>query len=344
MAGLGGSVRDSNGATSRRWSRHVIGAAISVACVVVFLNQLDIRELVASLDSFQWKYLVFGIGSLGLGYTLRIYRWSVILNASDAGVGFRACRAPFLGSVALNNVLPLRLGDLVRAFVFPKSMGIRRTTATGSLIVERLLDLTTLLLSLGIGLAAINAVSVPPSLVASAIALAVLTGAGLVGALLFSLPLSRLLSEHGALHRQGGIITSVARAAATLLSDVNAMSRPRVLGLTLAMSLLVWVGEAGLFYSVLLGVGVDNAPVVALLVMAMATLSTLVPAAPGYVGPFHLAAFTAISLAGGSVAQAGSYAVIAHLALWLPTTAAGALAIWGAPELYQAAKRHEAHA
>jgi glycosyltransferase 2 family protein len=126
---------------------------------------------------------------------------------------------------------------------------------------------------------------------------------------------------------------------AGLLRGFEAMSRPRVLALTLLISMLVWVGESGMFYFVMRGFGLEATPVMALLVMAIATLSTLVPSSPGYVGPFHLAAFTAISLVGGTAAQAGSYAVLSHLALWLPTTLAGALAILSRPELFRAARR-----
>jgi len=103
-------------------------------------------------------------------------------------------------------------------------------------------------------------------------------------------------------------------------------------------SMLVWLGEAGLYYSVLLGAGIDGSLLVALLVMAIATLSTLLPSSPGYVGSFHLAAFTAVSLVGDTAARAGSYAVIVHLSLWLPTTLAGVIAIWISPSLFRTAK------
>jgi uncharacterized membrane protein YbhN (UPF0104 family) len=72
--------------------------------------------------------------------------------------------------------------------------------------------------------------------------------------------------------------------------------------------------------------------------MAITTLSTLVPSSPGYVGPFHLAAFTAVSMLGGSDAQAASFAVLVHLALWIPTSLVGALAIWSRPQLFRAAR------
>jgi hypothetical protein len=127
-----------------------------------------------------------------------------------------------------------------------------------------------------------------------------------------------------------------------LLHGFDAMSRPRLLLSILAISMLVWEGEAGLFYFVLQGAGVGGSPLVALLVMAVATLSTLVPSSPGYVGTFHVAAFTAISLVGGTAAQAGSYAVIVHLALWAPTTLAGGLAIWTRPELFRVARSQAA--
>jgi uncharacterized membrane protein YbhN (UPF0104 family) len=57
------------------------------------------------------------------------------------------------------------------------------------------------------------------------------------------------------------------------------------------------------------------------------TLSTLVPSTPGYIGPFHLAAFAAITMLGSDAAHAGAFAVLAHFTLWATTTLVGAVAI-----------------
>jgi len=325
---------------SARWLKHLAGAGITVLCLVVFVRQVNVSDVLDALAHFHWAYLVLGIASLAVGYALRIVRWSMMLRAAGANVTFRDCCAPFLGSIALNNVLPLRLGDVVRALVFPRSMGITKTTATSSLIVERLVDLMTLLASLAIGLFAIRAIAIPEALKASAVSLAIAGGVVLALGFFFSGALARLFDRLADRAREQGAAkrAAVCDTLAGLLHGFNVMSRPRLLLSMLAVSMLVWVGEAGLFYFVLLGAGVEGSPLVALLVMAVATLSTLVPSSPGYVGPFHLAAFTAISLVGGTAAQAGSYAVIVHLALWLPTTLAGAVAIWARPELFRAAK------
>lgn len=323
-----------------RWFKHLVGLGMTGLCLIVFLRQVNIPDLWDALRQFHWVYLVFGIVSLAVGYALRIVRWSMMLRSVDAKATVRNCCAPFLGSIALNNILPLRLGDVVRALVFPKSMGITRTAAISSLIVERLVDLMTLLVSLAVGLFAIRTIGIPDAFKTSAVTLAVVGGILLALGFFFGDAVGRCLdrlTQH-ATRSSADRWARVCSAAAGLFHGFGAMLRPGLLLSMFAISMLVWIGEAGLFYFVLLGVGVDGSPLVALLVMAMATLSTLVPSSPGYVGPFHLAAFTALSLVGGTAAQAGSYAVIAHLALWLFTTLAGAFAIWARPELFRAAR------
>jgi len=326
----------------KRWGKYLIGGGITLLSLFIFIRQINIADVLEALTNFQWPYLILGVISLAFGYAMRIFRWSIMLKATGADATFRNCSAPFLGSIALNNVLPLRMGDVVRALVFPKSMGITKTTATSSLIVERLIDLMTLLASLAIGLFAIQAITIPPELKTSAVTLALIGGVALTLGFLFSGVIGNYFAGLAATTNSTTGLNRIYKTLGELLNSFNVMSRPKVLLTMLIVSMFVWVGEAGVFYFILLGTGLESSPMIALLVMAMATLSTLVPSSPGYVGPFHLAAFTAISLLDGTAAQAGSYAVIAHLAVWLPTTLAGALAIYLRPALFSAAKSQAA--
>ena len=113
------------------------------------------------------------------------------------------------------------------------------------------------------------------------------------------------------------------------------MSNPLALFITLLISVFIWIFEAGLFYFVLLSLNLEATLSLAAFTMALATLSTLLPSSPGYIGPFHLAAFSAITFIGGSAEQAGSYAVLIHAALWIPTTIVGLLAILAKPKLFK---------
>lgn len=318
--------------------KYIFGGLITILCLVIFFKQVNFGDLLDSLANFRWEYLFLGILSLAIGYCLRIARWSMILRASSANATFANCGTPFLASIALNNVMPLRLGDVLRALVFPKSMGISKTTATSSLIVERLIDLMTLVACLAIGLYAIQALAIPGKIKISALYLALIGGVLLSLGFLYSGPVGKFLTHLAKKQTTTTALKKVYETGGELLLQFNMMSRPKLLVSMMCISMLIWAGEAGLFYFILLGTGINGSPVVALLIMSIATLSTLVPSSPGYAGPFHLAAYTAISLVGGTDAQAGSYAIIAHLSVWVPTTIAGAIAIWLRPELFRAVK------
>ena len=319
------------------WWRHGIGLAITVACLVLVARRIDFDALGRAMADFRWGWLVPGIASLALGYALRILRWRGMLSASGAHVPYRRCVAPFLGAIAMNNVLPLRVGDVVRAFVFPASMGVPRTTAAGSLVIERLVVLATLVGALAFGLWAAPRIALPHALESTAVVGAIAAVAGLCAGFLFSAPLARWC-EAVATRVRDPRVARVLSLGASLLHSFSAMSRGGALLRMLALSTLVWIFEAGLFWCALQGMQVAATPATALLVMAIATLSTLVPSSPGYFGPFHLAVFTTLTLLGASNAQAGSYAVIVHLALWVPTTLAGAIAIALTPALFAASR------
>lgn len=321
----------------KNWKRNVAGILVSVACLGFIASRIDLDEFVKAIANFQWRWLILGLISLGAGYTVRIVRWSSLLRAAGAPVPPSKCAAPFLGSIALNNILPMRLGDVVRAMVFPTALGIDRITATGSLVMERLVDLMTLLVCLVLGLVTTSRARLPAWLIDTAVGLAIVGSLLLAAVFFFSGWLARWIGRN-AHPLQASRRERMLQALRNLLASFDAMSRLPVLLALFGLSMLVWAGEAGLFWSLLWGFGLQASAGAAIVVMAIATLSTLVPSSPGYVGPFHLAAFAAVAMLGGTSAQAASFAVLAHLAVWLPTTVAGTLAILFNPQLFGRAK------
>lgn len=318
--------------TQRRgkWTSLALGLLISIACLAFIVHKVDFDQVWQAFQRFEWRYFAAGIACLAFGYFMRILRWSKMLNAAGAQVGVRECASPFLGSIALNNVLPLRLGDVVRALVFPTSIGVSRMTSTSSLFMERLVDLMTLIVCLSASLFLNQHLDAPTWVKQTALSLAIAGTVALVAIFLLSGAIARRLNKH-----RSGIL----RMLAGLLQGFDAMSRPPVLATLFSLSVLVWLGEAGLFYNLLIGFGLDATPTAAMIIMAIATLATLVPSSPGYVGPFHLAAFAGIALLGGSNDQAASFAVLSHLGLWVPTTLAGAIAIVSTPRLFKGLRR-----
>jgi len=318
------------------YARNIAGVVVSGLCIGFMAWRIDFAGAKSAITNFDVSYLAWGVLSLSLGYSARILRWSTMLRAAGADTSPMKCAAPFLGSIALNNVLPARLGDVVRAFVFPSALGISRIVSTGTLVMERLADLATLLLFLLIGLVAYPTARLPESVKLSAIVLSVGAVVALLAIFVFSGPLSSFC--FGLARRDFGKHNTIARrlltGCAALLATFRAMSRPSVLIGIFALSLLAWAGESGLFLAFLKGFGISATPASAAIVMTMATLATLVPSSPGYVGPFHLAAYTAMTLLGSSADVAASFAVLTHAGIWMSTTFAGGLAILSNPGLF----------
>lgn len=322
------------------WLRLAIGCGLSLLCLYFVFRNIKLDEISQSIRGFRWPLLIAGVASLAVGYTARIYRWKMLLAACGPNVSTRACAAPFLSSIALNNVLPFRLGDVVRALVFPKALGVTRTGATATLVLERLVDLLTLLICLGIATSFFPRGALPPAIVDTVVALAFVGSLALLLLILFTGALVKLLRWIMSLleGRAPPRLTQAMSAIVELAAALNSISRLRTVGAALAISFVAWAGELGLYLSVMSGIHMPFSLPGGLLLMSMATIATLVPSSPGYVGPYHLAAFTAAHLMGETPTQAMALAVLCHLGIWLPTTIAGALFMLFNRNLFKAAR------
>jgi hypothetical protein len=302
---------------------------VTVLCIGYLSKHVRAEDLRRALEEIHWPMIPVGLVFFAIGYFARIVRWTSMLRAAGAAVRVRQCAAPFLGSIALNNVLPLRAGDVVRAFVFPSAIGVTRTAAAASLLLERLVDLVTLTACLGLGLYFQRTMAAPEWLKHGGATLAIIAVGSLFLLVLFSSRLGDLfLSEsRKSRHAHRTAFRRLIVIAGELAIGIGQMCKPKVLAWVLTLSVVAWFGEAGLYYFLLKGFLINAELPSAILVMAITTLSTLVPSSPGYIGPFHLAAFTAARMLNAPPGLATSFAIIAHLCVWVPTSLSGGILI-----------------
>ena len=293
------------------------------------LRDLDRGALASALAAPDLRWLVLAPCLLAAGYACRVARWRMMLATARPGIGMGRCAVPLLGSIALNNLLPLRMGDVLRCVGFSRWLALDAGTITATVLVERLLDLLTVLLALGLALL-ILAPGLPlvgtmgGALVAlGAAALVLLLAPGLLR------PLVRL--TEGVLHRlspRAGAAFS--RFATPLMATLATLARGRRMAALILWSAAVWAFEGATYWAVAMALPAVTVPVAGWLAMPAGTLATLLPSTPGHIGTFDYFAIKAAEGLGNPPAAAAAFGVLVHAVLYLCTTLAGGvcLLIW----------------
>jgi uncharacterized membrane protein YbhN (UPF0104 family) len=310
--------------TARRWIRPIAGLAVTVVFVWLLSKQLEGDEVRAAFGRLSLIWLIPALAALACGYTLRIVRWWVMLRAMDPAVRLGACVRPFLVSIAVNNLLPFRAGDAFRVVGFRDELQAPPMRVLGTMFVERLLDLSTLLLFFFVGLSGTAPGGIPPAFVTGAAWMAAVGAAMVLALLLLASRLEAMSAAVGQwpIVRRHGALSWAAQQAHHLAGVLGVLHTPAMTARLALLSVAAWLCEGLVFVAVAMGLGIEGVrgPLFAL---ATGTLATLIPSSPGYVGTFDYFAALGLVAYGADKPVAAAFAIVVHLVLWLPLTLAG---------------------
>jgi hypothetical protein len=304
-------------------ARAAIGIAISAVALVLSLRGVDLQQAVdiALSATPAWFFAMLGFTLLDIGS--RSWRWQRLVRP--------VARVPYLhmagylttGYLA-NNVLPARLGELVRSHYLGEREGISRTTTLGTVVVERVIDLTIVVLiaSGAILLLAVRGV------VVSAVAVGLVVAGLLVLALAGSLVAHRVPGAD----RVAAMLERwplVIRLGARLRDGLAVAGRPRTLLEAVVLSIVAWTFSTLAFAAAGQAIGVELSLAQAALMASGTALATAVPSGPGYFGTFELAGVRIAQSFGIDADSAFALTLLAHASVLVVTSILGAISlIW----------------
>ncbi|MCZ8544979.1 flippase-like domain-containing protein [Mesorhizobium qingshengii] len=300
-----------------------LGLIVGATFVVLAMRNVHFPEVGAILRRATVAPLVLAIVAFVADFLLRAVRfWMMLQSATGRRLPLRLMIGPFIASFGMSDVLPLRVGDGFRVLWFSRQFDIPAGTVIGTMIVERILDLVTIVLLGAMSLALVD-LTAPPALVWNfqlLLAIALTGGLGM----LFAPALSyRLLEKLFRKINFGPIIILIAalRAASEAVAQISSWRRLSMLSV---MSFALWLLESGVFLGVWVSLGGStDALLKPSLAFALSTLGTLVPSLPGHFGPFEFFGLQAFTLAGVDTSMAAAVVLLAHLILWAPTALFG---------------------
>jgi uncharacterized protein (TIRG00374 family) len=309
--------------------RLVLSFGISAVLLVLVLRGIDANKLGAALGEADWRLIPPAVVLYFVGAWLRSVRWKLLLPEQNVSTGtlFRALIVGF----TVNNLLPVRMGEVARAFLLARWCRVPYGATLASLVVERILDGLSLALLL---LLALRFVPEPPGyLVTGSLVVAGVFCAGALVLVLAAWRASLIVTIADRLTRPlparaHELAVKLATSFARGLSLVR--GRGRLLRMA-GLSVLEWCFEMSLFLVLMPSLGMLADVPVAFLVGTTANFATLVPSAPGYVGTFEAALTTVLrDTAGVDSEVALAYAFVVHATLFLPVILLGMLFLWRA--------------
>ena len=313
--------------------RAFIVLVAGVALLVLFLSNVDLRGVGRQIVHADPSWLLLALLSMLVNLVLRSWRWQYLLEPIGRPAFQNAFRATTVGFAA-STVLPARAGEVIRPyFLSRQDTRISATGAFATVILERVLDMVTVLALLAIYVIFFA----PPATASNHVAFETVKWAGMTAAVgaIAALVVLFLLAGHPArlaesLTRLEAVLPSrlaglLARVAEKFAIGLGAIRKPGRLFVSLVLSFPLWLS---------IGVGVWAVAVAfrlavpfagSFLVIALLVVGVAVPT-PGAVGGFHAAfRLAATTFFGAPDDAAVGAAIVLHLLSVGPTLILGLL-------------------
>ena len=300
--------------------RAIIGIAISVAAIVLVLRSVNIAETLEVLKRADLRWVAVGAAFSTTDLAFRGLRWQRLIRPL-AAVRYPPMFGYLLIGYAANNVLPARLGELVRSHYLGDREGVSRAAALGTVVVERVVDL--------VAVVAIATVSLLILSVRGVLAGAVLIGAGVAGLFLLALALGIVAHRLPGADRIAAILARWPRIGdlgRSLQGGLSVAAQPRTVVEALLASAAAWTCSILALASMGQALGLQLSMGAAALMTSGIALAGAIPAAPSNIGTFEAAAVASGTAVGLVAESALALGVLSHAMILIVTSIGGAIA------------------
>ncbi|MCH8288129.1 MAG: flippase-like domain-containing protein [Candidatus Marinimicrobia bacterium] len=307
--------------------RLIAGLIISIVFLYFAFRDVNWQEFSRSLLSVNFVWLIPAAISVIASFVIRAIRWKMLIDPVQKvsyGKTFSATMIGYMG----NNVLPFRLGDLLRAYVFSKNTGLSKSSTLASLLLERILDLLTTLAALGIVLAYFPRFPTWASSVGYAALIIVIV---LLAATLLLQYRSESVIKLSAfiLKPMPDKWAAIAgKKLASFSEGLEIVSHYKKYFGILIVSVLHWPIYISTVWFTFRAFGYSYGGFEAFVVLVFITFAVAIPSAPGYVGTFHGLVVASMALFGLTGGPARAFAVVLHAVNYFPVTAVGFYFFW----------------
>ena len=314
----------------RKYLKFIILLIVAVLLLWFFGRNLDWAEVRQSLSKADPVYLTLAVAGISFGYFIRAVRWQVLLAPITPSKIKDLFATTTVGFTAVFVVG--RAGEIVRPMWLPmRDRRIRPSSALVTILVERVLDLASLICFFSVSLiwfkqpvghedqfASVKLVGniMLATIIAGFIALFIYhrKSAPIIGWV------ERITQRKFVPGRLRYLLLSLMRQLAASLDIIR---KPKELFLACFWTFVLWISIALPTWFVILAFGLNISFINSSFVMGVASLGSLIPTPGGAAGAFHAATAGSLMLLDVDKDQAAAVSIIMHLVYFAPAVLFG---------------------
>lgn len=285
----------------------IVSLAVGVVFLALAFRNVSVRELSQAIAAFRWPWLLAAVAVSITMMLLRAWRWQLELRPLGHIALVRLWPITAVAYSAIN-VIPARLGEVVRPWLLAKFTHVRLSQAMGALVVEKLVDSFCILVYM---LAALLLVEQLPTWARSAALFPLVFSMGFAAVVVLAWQrgesfvaqrVVKLLPEAA-----GQAVVQVVHA---VLEGMQVLPNTRLLLRVFAASLVLWALPILSSWIVIQGFAFPVPFTAALLVFLFVGLATALPNPPGMIGPFQYACILALGIYGVEAEAALAFGLV----------------------------------
>jgi hypothetical protein len=310
------------------------GIAISGLALFIVLRDVEWDEVLDRIQEADDWLLALAAAMVLSTAVFRALRWRAILHLA-APIRLWHLYGSINVMYFLNNLLPLQVGDLGRAYLLSELGGLSMTRTLSTQVVERVLDVLTLLVFLFVLALFID---VPSDVRTPSIILAVVFGSLASALLIAASRRDRALSIADRLLRFAPAASrpKLQSMTASAVDGLSALSDAPSAVLLLAYTVAIWLGVGLVQYICIQAFDLPLGYGPALFIVVATTFGFFIPSTPGAFGVYHAIVIAVLTnVFDIEKSSAVSYALIIHLIFYLPPMVIGPAFLWLERDLWR---------
>ncbi len=301
-----------NNKMNKDWRKVLPGLIVSLVSLAVVLYFVDLHELKEALQLADYRFIAAGFLVTFTWLAVRGKVWQTLLPDR---VPYKTVFLTLSEGYLLNNILPLRLGEVGRAFLLSRKTPMAFWQIFSSILIERALDMafaTALLLS------TLAFVVGGDWARQAALAVGIVVAVGLVGLYLIARNQAWAMRVFGSLSARWPFLNRVGgRALPAFISGLGVLTDGKRFLQAVSWMVLNWSLGVLQYYVYLLAFFPEARLLWAGFSLGAGSLGIAAPSSPGAVGVLELTLVAALSLFNLNPSFAFAFAVTAHIMNYL---------------------------